>query len=75
MSNFRRLSRDELKTLSGARQRDKVVQWLRKAGWIFEVDARGWPIVSSSYAEARLSGQKPDIGGDGIDFGALERAA
>jgi hypothetical protein len=57
MSMF--LSRDELVDLSGARQRRRVIAWLRGAGYRFEIGADGWPRVLRAAVEARLM---PDAG-------------
>jgi hypothetical protein len=72
---FRRLSKPELRDLSGRMRRDCIVRWLREGGWVFEVDANGWPIVSASYAEARLGGGQKATSAAEPDFAALGRAA
>jgi hypothetical protein len=72
---FRRLNQDELRTLTGRRRRDAITRWLRASGYIFDIDALGWPIVSEDYVRDRLGGRPPEIGGAEPDFEALERAA
>lgn len=77
-STFRRLSRIELTELSGRSRRTTVTAWLRARGWIFELDANGWPIVSVAYAESRLgSATKVTAapGWSGPDLAALDRVA
>lgn len=48
------LTRDELIDLSGAKQRGKVILWLRGAGYRFDLAADGWPRVLRAAVEARL---------------------
>lgn len=52
MSMF--LSDDELEELTGKVRHDAQRRELARRGWIFEVTASGRPIVSRSYAEAKL---------------------
>lgn len=48
------LNRDELRELTGRRQRLKVIAWLTTSGYRFEVAADGWPRVLRAALEARL---------------------
>lgn len=53
MSAF--LSRDELKELSGCSHRARVAEWLRQAGYRFEIAADGWPRVLWAAVNAKLN--------------------
>lgn len=70
---FRRLNKDELRELTGRKRRADVRKWLDSAGWLYEIDADGWPIVSDAYAESRFSGAPKAKRGP--NFAALEKAA
>lgn len=48
------LDRDELRDLTGRRQRAKVAEWLRGNGYRFDLAADGWPKVLRAAVEARL---------------------
>lgn len=48
------LNRDELRELTGRRQRLKMIAWLTTSGYRFEVAADGWPRVLRAALEARL---------------------
>ena len=48
------LNRDELRELSGRKQRGKVTEWLQANGYRFDLAADGWPKVLRAAVEARL---------------------
>lgn len=50
------LSRDELRELSGYRQRTKVIEWLKQQGFRPRIAADGWPRVDRNVYERIMSG-------------------
>jgi hypothetical protein len=48
------LTAEELDTLTGSSRPFMQRRWLRDRCWIFEVSARGAPVVSRSYAEGKF---------------------
>jgi hypothetical protein len=51
----------ELVALTGYRRPHLQCRELERRGWHFERTALGWPVVSRSYAEARLAGNSAPI--------------
>lgn len=50
------LSIEELKELSGRKNKSKIKEWLRSKGVIFLEGADGYPKVSKEYVEQMLQG-------------------
>lgn len=48
------LSRDELQTLTGRRQRRAVIAELKRRRYVYELDANGWPLVLADAVRARF---------------------
>jgi hypothetical protein len=48
------LHKEELKKLSGAKQRRTVAEWLSAVGIPYINDASGWPLVAESAIHAKL---------------------
>ena len=55
------LTLDELQALTGYRTRSKMIEWLTRRGWVFELPTKkgDFPKVDRSYFHARMSGQAP----------------
>lgn len=51
-----RLTRDELRELTGSPIRRRQIDWLREHAWRHEIDVHGWPVVSRAYYERRMIG-------------------
>lgn len=51
------LSPAELQDLTGYKRPAGQREWLIERRWLFEVDGKGRPKVSRSYAESKLGGQ------------------
>lgn len=49
-----RLTRDEMKEISGYKQKSAVASWFRENKYPYELDKDGWPIVPRSVWEARF---------------------
>jgi len=54
-----RLSRQELRTVTGASVRARQIEWLTAHGWPHEIDYLGYPVVLRSLALERLGGTPP----------------
>ena len=50
------LTSDELERLTGYAAAGWQAKWLRQHRWVFEINARGEPVVSRTYADSRLGG-------------------
>lgn len=48
------LLKDDLKKLSGAKQRRRIIPWLKEIGVPFLNDADGWPLVDESVLKTKL---------------------
>lgn len=48
------LTRDELKEISGYKQKSAIAAWLRENRYPFELDKDGWPKVPRIVYEARF---------------------
>lgn len=61
------LTDEELESITGYVRHSAQARWLREHGWMFELAASGRPVVSRSYAEAKMGGAnsawKPDFSG------------
>jgi hypothetical protein len=44
----------ELQKISGAKQRRRIIPWLKEIGVPFIKDADGWPVVAESALNAKL---------------------
>lgn len=51
------LTREELKSLSGAKRSKSICLWLIDKEWVFEEGADGWPRVDRRYYDKRMSGE------------------
>jgi hypothetical protein len=40
-----RLTKEQLKSITGSKRRDAIIRWLRAEGFTFRIDLNGWPIV------------------------------
>ena len=48
------LTIEELKTLTGFSKRMAQIEWLRKSGWCFIINAKGSPVVSRLYCRQKM---------------------
>ena len=48
------LTRDEIRELSGYRQKSAIARWLMENRYPFELDKDGWPKVPRAAVEARF---------------------
>lgn len=48
------LTRDELRDLSGYKQKSAIAAWLTEKGYAFELDKDEWPKLPRSQVEARF---------------------
>jgi hypothetical protein len=47
-----RLTRDQLKEITGRKRPKEIIEWLRAGAFVFRLDGNGWPIVHPAhYAE------------------------
>lgn len=49
-----------LKKLTGAHQKSKMIKWLNKNGYKFEIGIDGWPKVTIGYISKRLGASEDD---------------
>ena len=50
------LSREELCFLTGRKETRSQMEWLAKNGWIYAVNAKGFPVVGREYCNAKMAG-------------------
>ncbi len=50
------LSREELCFLTGRKEIRGQMEWLAKNGWIYAVNAKGFPVVGREYCNAKMAG-------------------
>jgi hypothetical protein len=68
MTDSAHLSPDDLRTLTGGRQKRTQIRWLKERHWHYELDRHGHPIVSRAYHDRRMAGEdatpksKPNYG-------------
>lgn len=48
------LTPEELAILTGYEKPGKQIEWLRKSGWCFIINAKGSPVVSRLYCRQKL---------------------
>ena len=50
------LNKDELVILTGFANVSRQCKWLDSNGWIYSVNAKGFPVVGRDYCNARMAG-------------------
>jgi hypothetical protein len=53
-----RLTREQLKEITGCRQVKGIIKWLQANAFVFRLDSNGWPIVHPSHYAERLGVRK-----------------
>lgn len=54
------LTKDELVTLTGRKNKSNQIEWLRRSGIPFRVNATGHPVVTKAAIEGRAEAQHTD---------------
>ena len=50
------LNKDELSVLTGYSNFSSQSKWLDNNGWIYHLNAKGFPVVGREYCNAKMSG-------------------